>query len=383
MRFYLVKAGNTLLYVVIMAGLLTLAGCATPGPPANQEKYYTLDDFSSVPKFDTHVHLNTTDPSLLEQAQRDNFRLLTINVNAPHYPTITQQQELALQHRKNFSDRLAYATTFSVQNWGAAHWAEESLAYLKSALAQGAIGVKIWKNIGMELKDENGAFVMINDPRFKPILDYLEQNKIPVIGHLGEPKNCWLPLAEMTVNNNRNYYAQNPRYHMYLHPEAPSYEEHIRARDQVLAMHPRLPFTGAHLGSLEWSVDELAKRLDKYPNLAVDISARMAHLQYQAQTDWQKVRNFIIKYQDRLVYATDIAVDTKEAPAKVKERAHATWLRDWRFLVTADTMTNPNVNGEFKSLHLPKTTINKIYHKNALKMFPGLAKLDKSGSKKK
>ncbi|GEO06489.1 hypothetical protein AAE02nite_41530 [Adhaeribacter aerolatus] len=363
--------------------LWLFAGCSTRINQNQATGFYTVEDFNTVPKFDTHVHINTTDPSLIEQAQADNFRLLTINVSAPGYPTISEQQDLALQHIKNYPDKLAYATTFSVQNWADANWAEASLQYIKNSMAQGAIGVKIWKNIGMELKDAENAYVMIDNPRFKPVLTYLEQQRIPVIGHLGEPKNCWLPLAEMTVNNNRSYYAKNPQYHMYLHPEAPSYEDHIRARDQVLAQYPQLPFTGAHLGSMEWSVDELAKRLDKYPNLAVDMSARMGHLQYQAQTDWQKVREFMIKYNGRLVYATDIAIDTKESPADVKKRAHETWLRDWRFLVTADTMTTPNVNGVFKGLQLPKETIDKIYHHNALKMFPGLAKLEKAALKEK
>src|SRR5687768_12099323 len=276
MNFAPVISGKYSVFValsLLFSLFLIAVGCSPGIKPKQGAGFYTLADFYKVEKFDTHVHINTTDQSLIEQAREDNFRLLTINVSSPGYPAITEQQDLAWQHISHFPDRLAYATTFSVQNWGMANWAEESLQYLKNSLARGAVGVKIWKNIGMELKAGNDLYVMIDNPAFKPVLDYLEQHKIPVIGHLGEPKNCWLPLAEMTVKNNRNYYAKNPQYHMYLHPEAPSYEDHIRARDRILAMHPLLPFTGAHLGSLEWSVDELAKRLDKYPNLAVDMSA--------------------------------------------------------------------------------------------------------------
>lgn len=118
---------------------------------------------------------------------------------------------------------------------------------------------------------------------------------------------------------------------MYLHREFPSYEDQIRARDHMLEKHPDLQFIGVHLGSLEWSVDELAKRLDKFPDIAVDMAARISHLQYQAKNNWQKVHDFCIKYQDRLLYATDILISNSESPSSVKKQAHDTWLNDWRF----------------------------------------------------
>ena len=70
-----------------------------------------------------------------------------------------------------------------------------------------------------------------------------------------------------------------------------------------------MKFIGAHLGSLEWNVDELARRLDKFPNMAVDMAARITHLQFQSATNWQKVHDFMIKYQDRLLYATDDVIE--------------------------------------------------------------------------
>jgi predicted TIM-barrel fold metal-dependent hydrolase len=363
-----VRAG---MYPGLVLVLLVLPACMSSSKL--EGGYYTLADFATVEKYDTHVHINTKDPSLIQQAAADHFRLLTINVEAPHYPPVAEQQDLSRGHVQAFPEHIAYATTFTVQNWESQDWQQQTLQYLKDSFTHGAIAVKIWKNIGMELKDSTGKFVMIDHPRIDPIFHFLEQNKVPVIGHLGEPKNCWMPLSEMTVKNNRDYYRQHPQYHMYLHPEAPSYEQHIWARDQVLARHPDLAFTGAHLGSLEWSVDALGQHLDKFPNLTVDMAARMAHFQDQALTDWQKVHDFFIKYQDRLLYATDIAVDTSQDPAAVKKRAHDTWLRDWKFLVTAELMQVPAVEGTFKGLHLPRGVIDKIYRKNAVRLFPGIA----------
>lgn len=101
----------------------------------------------------------------------------------------------------------------------------------------------------------------------------------------------------MTVKSDSAYFANHPHYHMYLHPEYPSYEDQINARDHMLEKHPELTFIGCHLGSLEWNIDELAKRLDKFPNMAVDMAERICHLEYQSAKDLKKVRDFCIKYQ--------------------------------------------------------------------------------------
>ncbi len=53
---------------------------------------------------------------------------------------------------------------------------------------------------------------------------------------------------------------------MFLHPEYPSYEDQINARDNLLKKNPDLKFIACHLASLEWNVDSLASRLDRFPN---------------------------------------------------------------------------------------------------------------------
>jgi predicted TIM-barrel fold metal-dependent hydrolase len=74
-------------------------------------------------------------------------------------------------------------------------------------------------------------------------------------------------------------------------------------------------------------VDELAKRLDKYPNIAVDTASRISHLQHQAKTNWQKIYDFCIKYQDRIVYGTDIIIQPTADPTEIKKESHNIRLR--------------------------------------------------------
>jgi predicted TIM-barrel fold metal-dependent hydrolase len=332
-------------------------------------KYYTMDDFVKVRKIDTHIHLNSENTALLEQAKEDNFRVIFINTDAPGLIDLEKQFEIAsFQHKKNIGNA-DFVTAFSLVDFDSANWTDKTIAKLRRDFANGALGIKIWKNIGMTYKDSANHFIMIDDPKFDKLIQYVIENDKTVVGHLGEPKNCWLPFDEMTVNSDKEYFKKNPQYHMYLHPEYPSYEDQINARDRFIERHPDMRFVGAHLGSLEWSIDELAKRLDKFPNMAVDMAERVCHLQYQSKADREKVREFIIKYQDRLIYATDFIVDSTADEAEEKRHWHNTWINDWKYFATKDTMTVTQFDGEFAGLQLPKEVVNKIFHDNAIRWF--------------
>lgn len=335
--------------------------------PSQEEQYYTVDDFESVKKFDTHIHLNTDETYFMDQAAKDNLRFLVIVDDRPFGITMEDQQKIVRKQLKAFPSQIAYATTFSVKNFNSDNWQKETIAYLEESFRDGATAVKVWKNVGMDLRDKDGRFVMIDDPRLEPIIGYLVSKRIPLIGHLGEPRECWLPLDEMKLH--RSYYAAHPEYHMYLHPEYPSYEDQINARDNMLEKHPDLKFVGAHLGSLEWSLEELGKRLDKYPNMAVDL-ARMSDLYHHAMSDWDATRDFFVKYQDRLLYATDVQVRETDNPEEMNQRTHGARLHYWKFFTTDEVFTPPDGGGSYKGLKLPREVVDKIYRKNAGQWFP-------------
>ncbi|HMG91788.1 MAG TPA: amidohydrolase family protein [Chryseolinea sp.] len=353
---------RSLLKVFVLPALIVVAaGC--------ESEFYSLDDFTKVRKIDTHTHLNSLDTSLAEQARADNFLLLTINVDVPAYPILDEQKKYALHQIEKFPDDVKFLTAFTLQNWSSQDWAGQTIAQLRTAFDEGALGIKLWKNIGMVYKDSADQFIMIDDPKFRPVIEFIIKENKTVMAHIGEPKNCWLPLEKMTVNNDRNYFKAHPEYHMYLHPEYPSYDDIINARDRFVEQHPDMRFVGAHLGSLEWDVDELAKRLDRFPNMAVDVAARVPHLQFQSQANREKVRDFLIKYKDRIIYATDSGISADSDPNAEKEGLHSKWLEDWKYFVTDEIMSVGEVNGEFQGLKLPKDVINKIYHDNAVKWF--------------
>jgi predicted TIM-barrel fold metal-dependent hydrolase len=345
-----------------------LAGCSTGRN--DDEVYYTVDDYQKVDKADTHVHIFTEGDEFMEQAIKDNFKVVTVCVDVfDSMDSIREQQHYSLVQKARHPSAVEFAASFSVEGWDEPDWTERTMAWLDSSINQGAVAVKVWKNIGMVYRDKNNKIIMVDDPKLDPIFKMLTDRKVTLLGHLGEPKNCWLPLEEMTTNNDSAYFSQHPQYHMYKHPELPSYEEQIAARDRMLEKNPNLTFVGAHLGSLEWSVDEMAKHLDRFPNMAIDMAARMGQLFYQTHGDREKVREFFMKYQDRLIYATDLAAEGKINKAALDKELHDTWYRDWRYLVTDDKMTSSLVDVDFQGLKLPASVVDKVFYKNAVNWF--------------
>jgi predicted TIM-barrel fold metal-dependent hydrolase len=336
-----------------------------------KERFYNEEDFPSVLKIDSHIHINSNDGVFEDQAAADNFLLITLNVDHSDSASVRKQFDYAIATVQKHPGKVFFGPTFffDTAGWGTEEWSRKIISQLDKDISAGAITVKIWKNIGMVVRDRNGKFIMVDDPGLDPVIKFIKSKNIPITGHLGEPRNCWLPLAEMTVNSDSNYFSKHPEYHMFLHPEYPSYEDQINARDNFLKKNPDLTFIGCHLGSLEWNVDSLAARFDRFPNMAVDMSARICHLQYQSAKDRERVRNFIIKYQDRLLYGTDEGYSGSNNPDGFKKGMHDTWVDDWKYFATNSEMTSDKFDGKFQGLKLPKNVIDKIYHENAVKWY--------------
>ena len=366
------------LYVGLLALLvLGIFGCS--GPQSGDREYQTgmtVDELREMPKLDFHAHINglleSEEAEFIAKLKEHNMKWLTIATRGTQWERLQQRIRAGEKLHARYPEQVAWATSFNLTNWGDPNWESSAIEQIEDGFAKGAVGVKVWKDIGMVLRDQDSSFVMIDDPRFEPIFEYIESRKKTLVAHIGEPRNCWLPLEEMTVNNDRKYFAENPQYHSYLHPEIPHYWKHIEARDRVLEKYPNMRLVGCHLGSLEFDVDELAKRFDKYPNFAVDMAARVCHLQVQ---DREKVRKFCITYQDRLLYGTDLQVGPSSVGAKLVEdleRMEATYNRDYRYFATDEEMEVPEVSGKFRGLALPADVLKKIFHDNAVKWFPGI-----------
>ena len=361
------EALRTLAFSLLTLSALPSASAATPS--ADTAAPYTMADFARAKKFDAHVHMNVVPSALLEQVRADGFEVMAINVDYPDFPSLDLQREAALALVRKDRKHVYWATTFSMKGFGEPDWSTRVQADLAKSAALGARAVKVWKNIGMIEKRADGSLIFIDDPAFGPVADKIEKLGMTLIAHQGEPYNCWLPLDQMTTDNDREYFKEHPQYHMFLHPDQPSHADLMAARDRFVAAHPKLRFDGAHMASLEYDVDVLAAFLDKFPNANVDLAARVTQVQYQSVRDREKVRNFYIKYQDRLLYATDLTENPGDVPAEIRKSAQETWLSDWRYLATTESQHVEMIKADVPGLALPREVIDKIYYRNARKAF--------------
>ncbi len=320
---------------------------------------------------DAHAHVCGDDPDTLALLENLEVRLLNICVATGKWRTdvYPRFRSLARLHPK----RYRWCTSFDLPDPTAAgsDYADQVIDTLRSDFAHGAVAVKAWKNIGMELRRPDGNYVLIDDPIFDPIFEFLAREGRPMVMHIGEPIACWLPLDESSPHY--GYYRAHPEWHLYARPGVPSHADLIAARDHVLEKHPTLRVIGAHLGSLAHDVREVASRLDRYPNFAVDISARLGDLMRQPAAD---VAAFFDAYSDRILFGTDLVYKQplSSQPARERARIHdsitATYRRCFQYLETDQVC---ELNGyASRGINLGPNVRDRLYVANAQSWYPGL-----------
>jgi predicted TIM-barrel fold metal-dependent hydrolase len=124
---------------------------------------------------------------------------------------------------------------------------------------------------------------------------------------------------------------------------------------------------GAHLGSMESNFKMLAQHLDRYPNFAVDMAARIPYLARLPRTE---AIAFIVKYQDRLIYGSDLGFRATSTLPQTMDHWEEYYARDWRFLATTETVDFAGHTA--KGLALPDAVLRRLYHENAVHWFPGI-----------
>jgi predicted TIM-barrel fold metal-dependent hydrolase len=337
-----------------------------------KEEYYSSEDFEKAPKTDAHFHYDTPNEQYVKYADSINMNIVSINVDAGE--PLDFQFEISSALKMKYPERFDFLGTISIDNFGAADYVEGEIERVKKCMNAGAKGIKVWKNIGMALKDPDGKYVMIDDKTFAPLFSYMEKEGITLTAHLGEPRNCWLPSDEMTLDNDRSYYTRHPEYHMYQHPEAPSYEQQIEARDHILQKYPKLRFVGCHIGSMEWNLDMVAQHFDQYPNFYIDLAARIGHIQLHTLENKEKVRDFFIQYQDRILFGTDATMKSSiENTDEECKNLYEKWKQQWIFFAT--DIAQPPL-GRFNThidtvegLRLPKQVVDKIFFTNSKRLY--------------
>ncbi len=227
---------------------------------------------------------------------------------------------------------------------------------LEESVKMGIRGLKIFKSLGLGFKDKSGKYIRVDDPRIDPIWAKCGELGIPVMIHVSDPKAFHAGPVDR-FNERYDELAHHSEWSVYG-DEFPAKDELLEQRNRVIARHPNTIFIGAHVANLPEDLGRVSMWLEKYPNLYIDINARISELGRQPYT----ARKFIIQYQDRILFGTDTP------PNAESYRVY------YRFLETDDEYFDPTPAHKQQGrwmiygVYLPDEVLEKIYNKNALKI---------------
>lgn len=159
-------------------------------------------------------------------------------------------------------------------------------------------GIKLWKDITLYRKDSHGEHIRLDDERLSCVFSAAGENGLIVLIHIADPKAFFTPFDE-----HNEYYeclAQNPEW-LFFGNECFSFEEHMTMQETILKRHPDTTFIIAHTGSCSEDLGFVGRLLSQYPNMYIDIAARINELGRQPYT----ARKFFMEYQDRVLFGTD------------------------------------------------------------------------------
>ena len=235
---------------------------------------------------------------------------------------------------------------------------------LADAKRQGASGLKIFKQFGLEYRNPDGSLVRIDDERWDPIWRACGELGLPILIHTADPAAFFRPIDE--TNERWEELARHPEWSFADPPgekKFPRREELLAALNRVVARHPKTIFIAAHVANNAEDLASVGQWLDAYPNLNVDIASRIGELGRQPYT----ARTFLIRYADRILFATD--GPWPEARLGLY----------WRFLETEDEYFPysekpfpPQGFWNIYGVHLPDDVLRKIYRENAARLIPGV-----------
>jgi hypothetical protein len=328
-----------------------------------------LRAFAALHPIDAHVHVFKTAPEFQAMVEQEQLTLLDVLVVDDTWAPRNQLQlqiDDAWKLARSSKGHVFLCTTFDGYKFNSSTFVEDSLRQINRDFQSGAIAVKIWKTFGMEIKNNKGKYVLPDDSKLTPIYQDIAEHDKTLLAHLAEPDLAWEPL-DVKKDPLAQYYIENPQWHMLNKPGVPSKKTILQARDHVLEENPRLRMVGVHLGSMEKDLDDIGRHFDKYPNFAVDTAARMEYLMYG---DTQKVRSFLMKYQDRVLYGTDLDVNPDADVQKSVHEWKETYATDWRFFATDGIFQAQGHT--VRGLQLPNDVLQKIYRTNSLHWIKGL-----------
>jgi predicted TIM-barrel fold metal-dependent hydrolase len=234
-------------------------------------------------------------------------------------------------------------------------------AGLRASAAAGAAGIKVWKDLGLHLRDDRGDLVLPDDERLAPAWDAAGELGLPVFIHTADPVAFFDPVDER--NERLEQLLSRPDW-SFADPRFPSFDRLMDSLEGLVAAHPQTTFVGVHVGCYSENLAWVSRMLDDYPNFYVDLAARIAEIGRQPRA----TAGLIARHPGRVLFGTD------EIP--FDSRMYAIW---FRFLETADEsfdhcLEDPPPMGRWKisGIDLPGEALRRVYYENVAGLVPAL-----------
>ena len=236
---------------------------------------------------------------------------------------------------------------------------ENQVNIIRSSVDKGAIGLKVYKSLGLTNKDSKGKRVAVDDERLGPIWEVCGELGIPVLIHSADPFQFWQDKDDQ----NERWFELKEKPNRYYGDSdfIPPFEDIIKEQHTVFERHKNTTFINAHLGWMGNDLKRLGDHLDSFPNVMTEFGAVIAELGRQPKT----ARQFFIDYQNRIMFGKDSynkeefytyfrVLESDDEYFSYFRKRHAFW--------------------KMYGLNLPEEVLKKVYYKNALKLFPSIDK---------
>ncbi|MCL2472540.1 MAG: amidohydrolase [Treponema sp.] len=332
---------------------------------------------SKFPVIDVHNHLGKTiftnsqitNQSNLKECDPRAVYESTNRFNIRHMVSLDGWPDERLdQHIDAYVDK--YPGRFSIfaridykrlEEGGFDKWIDNHLA---SYTGRGITGIKIAKNLGLGIKKKDGRYLKPDDEILRPVWESAAKYNIPVLIHIADPVAFFDKVIDCT-NERYEELDEHPDW-SFGNKDCPGFRELLDSQENLLGKNPDTRFIIAHVGSHAENLKDVGRMLDTYPNMYVDTAERIAELGRQPYTS----RDFLIKYQDRVLYGTDLVPTTDNISG------------NYRFFETKDEFFPYNSFEEHNQgrwniygVYLDDDVLKKIYYENALKVVPGIRKM--------
>ena len=300
---------------------------------------------------DYHNHLDAQDP--------ENVLRIMDECGIEHVVNITMKVgDEALRILRKFQN--ADPQRFSTIGWMDWSGIERdnfiplSLERLERLADAGIVGFKIWKDLGLTVRDRTGSLLHVDDQRLAPIFDRCGELGLPVMMHIGDPEAFFLPID--APNERLEELSAHPDWS--FHGAAFGKYDLLAQRDRVFKRHPTTTFVAAHIAENSENLENVTAILDANPNVFVDISARASELGRQPFS----ARRFFLRFADRILFGSDLVPDVEM------------YRLYYRFLETEDEYfeypSHASRQGRWNiyGINLPDDVLRKVYCDNALNL---------------